>query len=181
MIKDQAFIRGKVPMTKEEIRCISIAKLDLQATDIMLDIGAGSGSVSIEASRAVERVYSIECNIDGIEIIEKNKEKFAAKNVEIIFDKAPQSFPQAKISKVFIGGTRGQMTPIFQALEVYPIKKIVINTITIENTYLAIEALKEFGYKTEVISVNISKSHHVGHVTMMKALNPIHIITGEKQ
>ncbi len=72
------------------------------------------------------------------------------------------------------------MTEIFDALQKYTIKKIVVNTITLENTTKAIEQLKKYNYNYEVVTVNISKSRQVGPMTMMMAHNPINIITGEK-
>lgn len=181
-IKDEAFLRGKVPMTKYEVRVVTLSKLDLQAQDIVLDIGAGSGSMSIECARLLATdVYAIESNPVAQDLIKANVDKFNLSNYKLIKGMAPEVLPRAAVTKVIIGGSRGQMTEIINGLETYPIKKIVINTITIENTYKALQALKLYGYKNiEVTQVGVSRSHAVGSVTMMKAENPIQIITGEK-
>lgn len=181
-IPDEAYNRDKVPMTKYEVRVVTLSKLDLNDQDIILDIGAGSGSMTIECARLTDQVvYAIESNPLAQELIEDNLKKFNVTNVTLLKGLAPEVFPQAPISKVIIGGTRGQMDPIFSRLEAYPVKKVVINTITIENTYKALEALKAYGYKNiEVTQIGVSRSYPVGSVTMMKAENPIQIITGEK-
>lgn len=181
-IKDEAFIRDKVPMTKFEVRMVTLSKLDLQDEDVVLDIGAGTGSMSIECARWTKGVYAIESQVTAQNLIEENIAKFKVNNMTLIKGMAPQSLPDAKITKVIIGGSRGQMPEIIEALNQYSIKKIVINTITIENTYKALEALKLNGYENiEVIQIGVSRSRFVGGVTMMKAENPIQIISGEKK
>jgi len=92
-IPDEEFIRTKVPMTKREVRTVSIGKLNLSPDAIVYDVGAGSGSVSVEmALQAPDiRVYAIEKNPDALELLEKNKQKFAADNMEIIAGTAPQA------------------------------------------------------------------------------------------
>lgn len=181
-VKDSEFIRGEVPMTKEEVRVITLSKMNLDVKDKILDIGAGTGSLSIECARVIDgSVYAIERNPEAIKLLNLNKEKFEVNNYQIIEGLAPENLPDDEINKVIIGGSGGQMAKIFEAIEKYPIEMVVINTITIENTYKALELLKQYGYKeVEVTAVNISKSKMVGSVTMMMANNPINIITGAK-
>ncbi len=179
-IKDDAFIRGEVPMTKEEVRVITLSKLDLNDEDILLDIGAGTGSLCIEGSMFCNKAYGIERKKEALELIKLNKEKFGCNNLTIINGLAPEGLPEDLVTKVIIGGSGGKMAEIFDALQRYAIKKIVVNTITLENTTKAIEQLKKYNYNYEVVTVNISKSRQVGPMTMMMAHNPINIITGEK-
>lgn len=169
-------------MTKEEVRIITVSKLDLEMNDCVLDIGAGTGSISIECARLLKNdVYAVECNPLAVDLLYQNKAKFAVDNLHIIDGMAPEALPDKDITKVIIGGTRGQMTSVFERLEQYPIKKVVVNTITLENTMHALEAMKSFAYQNiDVVTVNVSKGHFVGNVTMMKAENPITIISGEK-
>jgi len=169
-------------MTKEEVRVISISKLDLDHNDTVLDIGAGTGSISIECARVLDgNVYAIERNPDAIKLLHLNKEKFEVSNYHIIEGIAPDHLPDADVNKVIIGGSGGKMAQIIESLQRYDVKNIVINTITIENTYKALELLKLHNYNDiEVTTVNISKSKMVGPVTMMMGNNPINIITGAK-
>jgi cobalt-precorrin-6B (C15)-methyltransferase len=181
-IKDEAFIRDQVPMTKEEVRVVTLAKLDLHEDDVVLDIGAGTGSMSIECARLLKtKVYALECNELAQDLIERNKAHFMTENLEIIRGKAPMDLPKAPVTKVIIGGSRGQMKEILKAIKAYPLKKVVINTITLENTYLALQALKDEGYDNlDVTQVQISKGHRIKDITLMKGQNPITIISGER-
>ena len=97
-IKDSEFLRGKVPMTKEEVRAVSIAKLDMKDTDICLDIGAGTGSVSIEMARFASKgkVYAIEEKQEAVELIKENMKKFRVSNIELITGKAPEDLNKVK-------------------------------------------------------------------------------------
>jgi len=179
-IKDDAFIRGNVPMTKEEVRVISLSKLGLESDDIVLDVGAGTGSISIEASFFCKSVYAIERKEEAVDLIHQNKAKFKCENLNIISDLAPAGFPDDEVNKVIIGGSGGKMGQIFDALTKYEVKRIVVNTITLENTTKALDLLKKYGYDREVVTVNIARSRSVGTMTMMMGQNPINIITGVK-
>lgn len=186
-IPDEYFIRGKVPMTKEEVRAISISKLRLNENDIVVDIGAGTGSVSIEAALVCNKgsVYSIEKNIDGVNLIKENMKHFNVKNINVISGKAPDVLEEVPIvDKAFIGGTGGNIEDIFSWLDVNLSSngRIVINVITIENLYKSINLLKDFKYENiDVTNVSISKGKNIGTLTMMTANNPIYIISGNKR
>lgn len=182
-IKDEAFIRGEVPMTKEEVRVITISKLDLISTDRVIDIGAGTGSIAIECARLLKdgQVFALERKPEAISLIHQNKEHFDLHNVEIIENYAPMGLEGLSFNKVVIGGSGGKMMEIFEALSTHDVEKIVVNTITIENTYKALEAFKKYHFKNiEVVTINVAKNKSIGGVTMMMGNNPINIITGEK-
>lgn len=180
-IKDEEFIRGDVPMTKEEVRVVTLSKLSLTNEDVVLDIGAGTGSMSIEAARVCKTLYALERKPEAVSLIEQNKAKFKCENLHIVHEYAPVGLPNVAVTKVIIGGSGGRMKEIFEALETYPLKKVVVNTITLENTTKAIENMKKHGYvNIEVVTINVSKSRFVGGLTMMIGQNPINIITGEK-
>ncbi len=100
-IRDNEFIRGKVPMTKEEVRAVSIAKLDIRDTDVCLDIGAGTGSVSIEMASFASKgiVYAIEMNDEAVELVKENMKKFDIKNLELIHGKAPKDLKETNVDK----------------------------------------------------------------------------------
>jgi len=167
-------------MTKEEVRVITLSKLNLCESDILLDIGAGTGSLCIEGSMYCKRAYGIERKDQAVELIHRNIGRFKCDNLQVIRALAPEGLPDDQVNKIIIGGSGGKMHEIFDAISKYPIETIVINTITLENTTRAIQALKAHDYDYEVVSVNISKSKQVGDVTMMMGQNPINIITGVK-
>lgn len=187
-IKDREFIRGKVPMTKEEIRAISIAKLNLQENSVLIDVGAGTGSVGIEGATYLKKgfVYGIEKNRDGIELIEKNLEKFQIKNYKLIFGVAPNDLKEIEknsFDKMFIGGSSGNMEEIIDFFIEYskPESDFVINIIALESLSNTLEIIKRKNLKDiEIVNVGVSRDKKVGNYTMMMGENPIYIISGRK-
>lgn len=181
-IKDEEFIRGEVPMTKEEIRSISLSKLCLQKNSVIFDIGAGTGSVSIEmASQAYEGwVYAVEKNEKGIALIEQNCEKFGITNLSVINETAPFEAEDLPVpTHAFIGGSSGNMKEILQWLfQKNPEVRIVINTVTLESLSEAMNCIKELGVEdADITHVSVAKNQRLGRYNLMKGLNPIYIIS----
>lgn len=182
-IDDNSFIRfDKVPMTKSEVRAISVAKLKLSDDSTVYDIGAGSGSVSIESAILAHKgtVYAIEKNHEAIRLIEENKVKFQTPNVTIIEGSAPGAMEDLPIpTHAFIGGSSGNLTEIIEMLlEKNKNIKIVINAISLETVAESIDCIKKFDFKnTEIINLSVSKSKKLGSYNMMMAQNPIYIIS----
>jgi cobalt-precorrin-6B (C15)-methyltransferase len=185
-IRDEEFIRGKAPMTKREIRSISISKLEIREGDKILDIGAGTGSISIEIGRILVNgtIYAVEKKEEAFNLIKKNIEKFELKNIELIKGEAPGCIKDIeKINRIFIGGSSGNMKEIifWAKNNIKKEGKIVVNTICIENTYKSIKYLEECNFNNiELVQVSCSKNKKIGNVNMMKALNPINIISAER-
>lgn len=183
-IEDDLFIRGKVPMTKSEVRAVTLAKLKLKPGLTFLDIGAGTGSVSIEGAVAGCKVTALERQSEGVALIQKNAEAFG-QTIHVIHGLAPVDLPEDKIfDRVFIGGTGGKMEGIFQYLDKHLAGDgvLVANTVTIENTSKFLEAMKAYGYNNiEASQVQVSRSKAVGPLHMMVAENPITIISATKQ
>lgn len=118
-IPDAAFIRGNVPMTKAEVRSISIAKLGLREDSVVYDIGAGTGSVAVEAAlRAVRgTVYAIEAREEAAELIAKNRQKFKTDNLYIVQGHAPEAMEGLLPADcVFIGGSGGRLREILHKI-----------------------------------------------------------------
>lgn len=185
-IPDDMFIRGKVPMTKEEIRSITIGKLRLNEEDIVVDIGAGTGALSIESALMARqgKVYAIEKNPEGVYLIKENIKKFNIDNIEVIKGIAPKDLDKVpEINRAIVGGTGGRIEEVFDWLDTKLMHKgrIVLNAITIETTYRAIENLKRRKYEDiDVTQASISKGKSIGSLTMMQGQNPIYIISGAK-
>ncbi len=178
-IEDSEFIRGKTPMTKEEIRSVAIAKLALKQHEIAYDIGGGTGSVSVDMAMRCERVYSIENNEEAAELIRSNREKFCAYNIKIVEGKAPgvlESLPAP--DAVFVGGTRGNMAEILKVVvKKNPKVRIVITAIAIETLGLAVSELSKY-CEPNIVNMCVSRNKKVASYNMMTAENPIYIISG---
>lgn len=185
-IADSEFIRGKVPMTKEEVRTVSLSKLRLKESDTLLDIGAGTGSLSIEAALMLKkgRVIAVERNSEGIELIGENCRKFGAENITVIEGMAPEALETVeRVDAIFIGGSGGQLKAICAlAAELLPTGgRVVINAVTLETITEAGEALKANGFTTpEIVQLAVNRLEPVGRVTMFKAANPVFVISSVK-
>jgi precorrin-6Y C5,15-methyltransferase (decarboxylating) len=184
-LPDDAFQRGKVPMTKEEVRTLAISKLKLRPTDLLWDIGAGTGSVSIECAQLLPegRVYAVEKNPEGAALIQENARRFHCSNLHLVEGDARgvvQDLPAP--DRVFIGGSNGALFEVISAaLEKNPSVRIVLTAITLETVSLALDAIKHFSFTdTEIIQVSISRAQSVAAYHMMRAENPIYLISMER-
>lgn len=180
-IKDDDFVRGSVPMTKEEVRSVSISKLGIKEASVFYDIGAGTGSVSISVALKSPdiKVYSFEKNPDALVLIEKNKAKFGADNVEIISGEALDNLDSfEKPSHAFIGGGGGNLDKIIEKLKKINCEiKIVINTVTLESLCQVQNIITKYGFEAEITQVSVAKGKRLGIHTLMKASNPVYIIS----
>lgn len=186
-ILDEAFIRGKAPMTKMEVRTVSLAKLRLPKDAVCYDIGAGTGSVSVEmALRASEgEVYAIEKKEDALALLHENKKKFALDHMHIIPGTAPDALKELPVpTHAFIGGSSGNMKEIVELLiNKNPQVRIVINCITLETVGEALGCIRDlekqetYQCESEVVQLCASRSKNIGRYHMMMGENPIYIIT----
>lgn len=186
-LPDEEFIRGKAPMTKTEVRTVSLAKLRLPKDAICYDIGAGTGSVSVEmALRASEgEVYAIEKKEDALALLQENKKKFALDHMQIIPGTAPEALKELPVpTHAFIGGSSGNMKEIVELLiNKNPQVRIVINCITLETVGEALACIRElerqetYECESEVMQLCASRSKNIGRYHMMMGENPIYIIT----
>lgn len=181
-IPDEEFCRGEVPMTKQEVRAAALAKLGVRDSDTLWDVGAGTGSVSVELALAARRgrVYAIECEAAACGLIRQNREKFRAYNMEIVEGRAPQALKDLpKPDAVFIGGTKGGMADIIGlVLEKNPAARICATAIALESLNRALEALAAHGIEAEVTQLAVTRTRKVGGLHMLAANNPIFIVTG---
>ncbi len=183
-IGDDEFITGNIPMTKSEVRTISIGKLNIKNSSTVYDIGAGTGSVSIETALKLSfgQLYAIEKNEEAISLIKKNKEKFKAYNIDIVKGLAPdclENLPSPDC--VFIGGSGGNLEKIIcEVLKKNKTANVVINAIALESVNEAIRCMEKFKFEhVEITNAWISKSKKIGSYNMMMGQNPIYIISGK--
>jgi len=185
-IKDEEFASAKKLITKEEVRAVTLAKLRLQDDLVMWDIGAGSGSVSIEASNLMPhgKIFAMEKNPKYLSFIRDNLKKFAARNVTLIEAFAPEGLEELPSpDRVFIGGSSGMLEEIINAVDrrLKPEGEIVLNAVTLDTLTKAVEFLEDHGYCVEVTCVNISKTKGLTEYKMFKAHNPIYIVNAAKE
>ena len=181
-ISDGEFLRGKAPMTKEEVRTVSLSKLRLSEDSVCYDVGAGTGSVSVEmALRAwMGQVYAIEKKEDALALLKENKKKFAVDNLAIIPGVAPEAMTELPApTHAFIGGSSGNMQDIINLLlEKNPKVRIVINCITLETVTEAMNAIRDFGLEdVDIEQLAAARSKSIGRYHMMMGENPIYIIS----
>ncbi len=184
-IPDEEFIRGKVPMTKSEVRAVCLSKLSLSPSDTAYDIGCGTGSVTIEMAFSAYdgKVYAFDKNEEAISLLEQNCQKFHLDNVEAICGLAPECLEGLPVPDVaFIGGSSGNMDEIVSYLYGINSKiKLVITAVTLENAMAALDSLKNIGISGDIVQVAVSKGRGIGDLHMLIAQNPIFIISGSGQ
>ena len=180
-MNDETFVRGKVPMTKEEIRILSVAKLQLTEDAIVYDVGAGTGSVSAECARLCTSgcVYAIERNPEGIELIRENAKQLKLSNLIPVEGLAPDAMEDLPVpTHAFIGGSAGNMGKIIDVLRAKnPDIRIVINTIALESISEVLGILKEREIDADIVQICASRSRTLGRYHMMTGQNPVYIIS----
>ena len=202
-IKDEMFIRGKVPMTKEEVRMVVIAKLGIQEdtglvkydqnsgqcmtsnpAPVIYDVGAGTGSVSIELSLLTEQgtVYAIEKKPEAVELLHANREKFHVGNMEILAGEASEVIPTLPApTHVFIGGNGGNLFKIMdQIYAKNPNARIVLTAVTLETQAEMLtlaDIAKRHNVDFNMVQMAVTRSREAGPYHMMQAQNPVWIVT----
>ena len=178
--KDGEFIRDKVPMTKEEVREVSICKLKLYEGAVVYDIGSGTGSVAAEIAGLSDeiKVFAVEYKEEAVSLIAQNKEKFGLDNIEIVSGKAPDGLEELPVpTHAFIGGSSGRMKEILSALyQKNSQMRVVINAISMETICEIKEVLSAFPIQNEdVVQIQASRAKRVGTYHLMQAENPVWI------
>ncbi len=186
-IEDEEFIRGKVPMTKKEIRILTLAGAKIKSADIVCDIGAGTGSLSVEAALLARdgHVYAVERKREAVELIRQNAAKFGAENITIIESEAPQGLEQLpqSLDAAMIGGTGSHLEEILDFLDarLKPGGTIVINCITVQTLASSLAYMrKKSGYIYDTVQVQVNRLKKVGPYDMAEAINPVYIISCHK-
>ena len=177
---DGWFLRGTVPMTKQEVRAAALSKLAVAPGETCWDVGAGTGSVSVELAALCGHVYAVECEAEACGLIRQNREKFHAWNLTVIEGRAPEALIDLPApDAVFLGGTKGALAPIVDAALAKNSKaRLCISAIALETLSAAIETLKERGIEAEVTQLAVSRTRPAGSLHLLTANNPIFLITG---
>lgn len=185
-IPDNEFFHSSGMITKEEIRVVSLSKLGLSENSIVWDIGAGSGSVGIEAALIARRgkVFAFEKNKGRVKDIRRNIEKFGLSNFEVVEGEAPECIKKAipAPDAVFVGGGGKGLESVLEYVEKKVNKgaSVVVNAVTFESAACAFGFLARKGWTREAVIVNLSRTKEAGGLNMLSAHNPVFIITGKK-
>ncbi len=183
---DDEFIKTeKVPgPTKEEIRALVISKTRLTDEDVVVDVGCGTGGLTLEFAKRARRVYSIDMNPDAIKTTRSNLEKFGVQNkVELIEKEGLAALDDIEdFTKLMIGGSNGNIENLIETgyLKLPIGGRIIITSIVLETATDAVHMLKELGAEPEVVTLNVSRGTILDRGVMMKALNPITIVSAKK-
>ncbi|HHV39639.1 MAG TPA: precorrin-6Y C5,15-methyltransferase (decarboxylating) subunit CbiT [Tepidimicrobium sp.] len=183
-IPDELFIRTDVPMTKQEVRAVIISKLRLKKSHTVWDIGAGTGSVSIETARVCSQgeVYSIDSNEEALRLVKENAKVFGVSNIKTLHGQAPLVLKDLpKPDRIFIGGSGEELADILKVCvdKIESPGVIVLSSITLDSIYLSQQFFKEQRIPWEVVCINIARSKQAGAKTMMIAQNPIYVLSAE--
>ncbi len=185
-LADELFTRSKVPMTKQEVRSVSMSKLMPKATDKIYDIGAGTGSCSVELALLANKgqVWAFERNPEAVALIHKNKDLFGIENLEVIAGEALENIKNMPAPDcVFVGGSGGDLC---EMLDIIYAKnsdcRVVINAITIETLAEVADYYKKHqDYSLEIVNVCVARSRKLGSYNLMMAQNPVYVMTALKK
>ena len=172
-------------ITKNEVRVVSLARMQLRANSVVWDIGAGSGSVGLEAARLCSQghVYAIEKNVDDSAIVRSNRRALGISNHTLVHGKAPeglQHWPDP--DAVFIGGSGGELAELIRLIlqRIKPEGWLVMNFVTLENLSVAVDTLKASGVAWDVLQLQASRSKPILHMNRMAAENPVWLVCAQK-
>lgn len=183
-IDDKAFIRGDIPMTKQGVRAAILSKMEVAPSDIVWDVGAGTGSVSVELAMKASRgkVWAVEREPEGCSLIEANKKRFGVWNLNVVPGSAPEALADLPApDRVFIGGSDGNLEAIIDAaLAKNETALICVSAIVLETMADTVKSMARRGMGTDIIQVCVNTTKQIRDRHMMMAGNPIYIITGRK-
>ncbi|MBQ8687657.1 MAG: precorrin-6y C5,15-methyltransferase (decarboxylating) subunit CbiE [Ruminococcus sp.] len=182
-ISDARFIRGKVPMTKSEVRSTVISKLNIGRKDICWDIGCGTGSVSVEMALQCYdgHVFALDQNEEAVQLTKENSIRFGCDNIETISGTAPECLNELPApDRIFIGGSSGRLPEILTVVfEKNPAACVVITAVSLETLGDAVSALEQYSHHTpDIVQLSVTRTRKAGNHTMLSAENPVFIIKG---
>lgn len=168
-------------ITKTEVRVVALSKMGLRTGSVIWDIGAGSGSVAVEAARLAPegRAYAVEKNAGDAGLVRKNAARFGVSNVEVVHGSAPEALEGLEPpDAVFIGGSDGKVEVILStvAAKLRPGGRVVLTFATLENLAEAWRVLKDLGLEAEVSQISVARGAPILGMTRLEALNPVFLV-----
>jgi precorrin-6Y C5,15-methyltransferase (decarboxylating) len=183
-IPDDLFVRGEVPMTKQEVRAALLAKLRVAPGDVLWDVGAGTGSVSVELALLAPRgrVWAVERDPAAWSLVEENARRFGLGNLTLVKGEAPAALDELPApDAVFVGGGSGSVEEILQtALRKNPRVRVVVAAVTLETLARGWAALEKLPFgELEAVQVSAARARKAGAFHLMTAQNPVFLLSGE--
>nr|WP_320160935.1 methyltransferase domain-containing protein [uncultured Methanoregula sp.] len=164
--------------TQDEIMAVSLAKLGLIKTDTVLEIGCGTGKVSVAMARLSEKVYSLDLRPEAVSLATETARKAGVHNIEFFCAEATTFLHRDEVYDcAFLGGTKNLLA-ILPSLAKKVKRTIVINAVLLSTLADAVNALQELGLFCEVVQVQVSRSHAIAGSVMFKPIDPVYIIVG---
>lgn len=181
-LRDDAFVRGEVPMTKEEVRELAVCKLRVRPNDTVWDVGAGTGSVSVELARAAceGRVFAIERTERACGLIEANRQVHGLTNLHIVVGEAPDALAGLPAPDcVFVGGSSGALSEVVAAaLAANPLARVCIAAVTLETVSDALACVRSLPLSDiDIVQLSVAKACEMGRYHLMQAANPVYLVT----
>ena len=182
-LPDACFERSeKVPMTKQVVRAAVLAKLSVRPDEVCWDIGAGTGSVSVELALQAREVWAVEREEKSLTLAEENRKKHGAWNLHLIAGTAPEAMETLpEPDAVFVGGSGGMLREILHGIHKRNgLARICVSAVTLEGLQTACSVFRELGYDTDICQICVNRGKSSGELTLMLAQNPVWLITGTK-
>jgi precorrin-6Y C5,15-methyltransferase (decarboxylating) len=180
-IPDEAFCRGEVPMTKQEVRAAILAKLAVGPEDTVWDVGAGTGSVAVELALVARqgRAYAVEYRAEACALIEENRRRFGAWNLRLVRGTAPEALEELPTpDAVFIGGSGGKLEEIVGAvLAKNPKARLCVSAIALETLSAALDIFSALDLDAEVTQIAVSRAKPGGRLHLLLANNPVFLLS----
>ena len=185
-IPDSGFVRGQVPMTKEEVRAAALSKLRVAPGGTYWDVGAGTGSVSVAISALARdgRVLAVERDPEACGLILENAARFGAGNLTLVQGEAPAALGDLPAPDgVFVGGSGGSLEDILKtALEKNPCVRVVVAAVTLETLSRGAALLDALPFAgVEVSQITVARARELGRYHLMTGQNPVFLLSGEGQ
>lgn len=187
VLDDEDFERGRVPMTKKSVRQLAAAELDIHPDDVVYDIGSGTGAMTCVMAKLANEsfVYGIEKNRDGIELARKNMEKLGIYNIRLIEGEAMQVLEKNELpvpDKVFIGGSSGHLEGIVsKVMDMNKDATVLVTAVTLETLAETASIFESFDLDMKTVCINSASAHRLGAHSLMKAENPVYIMSGKRK
>jgi len=183
-IPDKEFVRGEAPMTKAEIRVQVLSKAQISLYDYILDVGSGTGSISIEAAAIANEgmVFAIDNDIEAQQLIKANMRKFAVSNLKLVSGTAPEVFSKIPpVNVCIINGTRCRLKEVLEQAPLIPGGRVVMTAISLEKVSKGLEILKSMDYEDiEVVSIQAIRWPEINKFHIAQSINQVFVISAKK-